>query len=106
MVIIVTTLTGWTVWGLNPIRNKGHLSSPIRPNRLRCSSIRLFSKGLKDQGRDVDHSPPTSAEFKKEWSYTSAPYICLYGVDRDNFTLYHFDLKSYFETPCFVSFTS
>jgi len=39
---IATTLTGWTVRGLNPTRNKGHLPSPVRPDRLRRSSNRLF----------------------------------------------------------------
>jgi hypothetical protein len=32
------------------------------------------------------HSTAVSAEIKNEWSYTSAPSICLHGVDRDNFT--------------------
>lgn len=42
-----------------------------------------YLTGLRGPKRDVDHSPPFSAEFKNEWSYTSAPYICFYGVDRD-----------------------
>jgi hypothetical protein len=29
--------------------------------------------GLKRQGRETDHSPPTSAEVKKMWIYTSTP---------------------------------
>jgi hypothetical protein len=28
-------------------------------------------------------SPPSSAEFKNECSYTSTPSTCVYGVDRD-----------------------
>jgi hypothetical protein len=31
------------------------------------------SPGLKRQGREADHSPPTSAEVKKMWIYTSTP---------------------------------
>jgi hypothetical protein len=27
--------------------------------------------GVKRQGREADHSPPTSAEVKKKWIYTS-----------------------------------
>jgi hypothetical protein len=27
--------------------------------------------GVKRQGREADHSPPTSAEIKKMWMYTS-----------------------------------
>jgi hypothetical protein len=29
--------------------------------------------GVKRQGREADHSPPTSAEVKKVWIYTSTP---------------------------------
>jgi hypothetical protein len=29
--------------------------------------------GVKRQGREVDHSPPTSAEIKEMWIYTSTP---------------------------------
>jgi hypothetical protein len=36
--------------------------------------------------REVDHSPPSSAEVKNEWSCISTPFICLHGMDRDNFT--------------------
>jgi len=38
---------------------------------------------VKWPSREVDHSV---AEVKNEWSYTSAPSICLYGMDRDNCT--------------------
>jgi hypothetical protein len=39
-----------------------------------------LSLGLKRQGREADHSPPSSAEVKEAWSYTSTPLIRLYGV--------------------------
>jgi hypothetical protein len=32
--------------------------------------------GVKRQGRKADHSPPTSAEVKKMWIYTSTPIYC------------------------------
>jgi len=35
---------------------------------------------------EVNHSPPSSAEVKNEWSYTFAPPVCLYGLNRDKFT--------------------
>ena len=38
--------------------------------------------------RDADHSPQSSARIKNMWSYTSTPPICLYGVDRKNFTFF------------------
>jgi hypothetical protein len=38
-------------------------------------------------GHEVDHSPPSSAKVKNEWSHTTTHLICLNGMDRDNFTL-------------------
>jgi len=35
-------------------------------------------------GSEVDHSRPSTAVVKREWSYTSAPPIRLRGVDRGN----------------------
>jgi hypothetical protein len=32
-----------------------------------------LSPGLKRQGREAENSPPTSAEVKKIWIYTSSP---------------------------------
>jgi hypothetical protein len=32
-----------------------------------------LSSGIKLPGREADHSPPTSAEVKKMWIYTSTP---------------------------------
>jgi hypothetical protein len=42
--------------------------------------------------REVDHSTPSGAEVKKEWSYTSTPPIHLHGVDRENFIFNYFFL--------------
>ena len=42
--------------------------------------------GLKRPGREVDNSPQFSTEVENEWIYPSAPPICLYGADRDNYT--------------------
>ena len=41
----------------------------------------LFS-AVKRPGRNVDHTPLSSAEIKNEWSCTSIPAMCL---DSDNF---------------------
>jgi hypothetical protein len=32
-----------------------------------------LSPGVKREGREADHSPPTSADFNKMWIYTSTP---------------------------------
>jgi hypothetical protein len=39
-----------------------------------------LSLGVKQSGREGDHSPPSSAEVKNAWSYTSTPPIRFYGV--------------------------
>jgi hypothetical protein len=36
---------------------------------------------------EVSHTPASSAGVKNEWSYTSAPPICIHGADR-NFTFF------------------
>jgi hypothetical protein len=32
-----------------------------------------LSLGVKRPGREADHSPPSSAEVKNAWNYTSTP---------------------------------
>jgi hypothetical protein len=44
--------------------------------------------GVKRSGSEADHSPPSSAEMKNVWSYTSILNISLHGVHRDNFTVF------------------
>jgi hypothetical protein len=48
--------------------------------------------GVKRPGREADHSPPSSAEVKNAWSYTSTlPFVFMawYLVkNRDNFAFY------------------
>jgi hypothetical protein len=39
-----------------------------------------LSLGVKQPEREVDHSPPCSAEVKNAWSYTSIPPVRLHGV--------------------------
>jgi hypothetical protein len=39
-----------------------------------------LSLGVKQSGREADHSLPSSAEFMNAWSYTSNPPIHLHGV--------------------------
>jgi hypothetical protein len=36
--------------------------------------------GVKRPGREADHPPPSSAEVKNAWSYTSIPPIRLHGM--------------------------
>jgi len=39
-----------------------------------------LSLGAKRPGREANHSPPSSAKFKKGWGYTYTPSIRLHGV--------------------------
>jgi hypothetical protein len=52
-------------------------SFPRRPDQLWGSPNQwipgTLSPGLKLSGRGADHSPPTDAEVKKMWLYTSTP---------------------------------
>jgi len=41
---------------------------------------RGFFLGVKRLGREANHSPPSSAEVKVTWSYTSTPAVRLHGV--------------------------
>jgi hypothetical protein len=49
-----------------------------------------LSLGVKRPGREADHSPPSSAEVKNAWSYTSTPPYAFMAwclvKHRDNFT--------------------
>jgi hypothetical protein len=66
-------------WSLNPGRVKNFLSSKLSRPALRSTQPPIqWVPGVKRPGREVDHSPPTSAEVKKMWIYTSTPR--LHGV--------------------------
>jgi len=64
--------------GSNPDRSKIFFFSPEPSNR--CGTPILLPNryqgpflGVKPSGREVSHSPPSSANFKYEWIYTSTP---------------------------------
>jgi hypothetical protein len=40
----------------------------------------VLTLGVKRPGREADHSPPSSADVKNSWSYTSTPQMRLHGV--------------------------
>jgi hypothetical protein len=63
-----------------PDRNRGFFHYPLRPagsgaHLTSCTTgTRVpIPRGKVRPGRDVDHSPPSSAEVKKVWGYTSSP---------------------------------
>jgi len=66
-----------------------HISPPKRPDRpwsppsTVCLSL---PPGIQETGRDINHSPSTTAEVKNEWRYTSTPPICLQILDTEGVT--------------------
>jgi hypothetical protein len=75
--IMMTVLVSWDftlTWEFFSSTALGPTQPPIKwvPGAL--------SLGVKRPGREADHSPPTSAEDKNAWSYTSTPPIRLRGV--------------------------
>jgi hypothetical protein len=85
--------------GSNLGRDHRSVSPPKRPVRLWGPSSLVFNgyrgsfPGVKRPQREVDHSSPSSAVVRNEWSYTSAPPICLHGMDMDNSTFNPFTWK-------------
>jgi hypothetical protein len=63
----------------NPHKNKNKNKKTSLPINGYWSSF----PGIKRPGCEVDHSPPSNAEIKNEWSYTSAPlYAFMAWTDR------------------------
>lgn len=60
------------------------LLPPKRPERLCCQHKppEMDTGDFARRYNEVNHSPPLTAEVSNEWSYTSAPPICLHGVDK------------------------
>ena len=74
---------GWTVRVSYPGRGESFFPSPKRPIQL----VPVFpTGGNKRPGREVDQSPPSIAEVKNVWSYTSTSPLWLHGVVRDILT--------------------
>jgi hypothetical protein len=74
-------------WGSSPGRGWEFFSSPPCPDPLWGPPSLLsngfqgtLSLGVKRPGSEAGHSPPSSAEFKNAWSYTSTPLISFHGV--------------------------
>jgi hypothetical protein len=78
--------TGWTVRGSNPSRGArffAHVQTGPGAHPASCTMGTGSFPGVKRPGRGADHPPPSSAEVKKEHSYTSIPPLGLrvcYGV--------------------------
>jgi hypothetical protein len=79
--------TSWRGAHLKKHRDNFTFTSP-RPDRFWRPTNQLSYgyvgggsfPGVKRPGREVDHSPPSSAEFNNAWIYTSTLPVCLHGV--------------------------
>jgi hypothetical protein len=90
---------------LNPGRGTRFFASPKPSESLQCSESLLFIGQQSPLAGDERieawiYLSPSVTEVKKEWSYTSTPYIRLHGVDRDKFTSFYILRK-----PCKFSWT-
>jgi hypothetical protein len=77
-VFLVVLCPPWQILCSSPGRGKIVLSTSSRPvlgpTQLPIQWIPgAFSRGVKRPGREADYSPPTSAEVKNTWIYTSTP---------------------------------
>jgi hypothetical protein len=68
---------------------KAQYFSPRRPNRFWDPSS-LLSNGYQRPRREAEHSPPTSAEVKNTWIYTSTPPYVLTAYVRVLISLWLF----------------
>jgi hypothetical protein len=79
---------GWTFTENRDVNVRGNGRTARKPNvsfSKHCQPLiewvpGALSLGLKQPGREADHSPPSSAEVKNAWRYTSTPPIRFHVV--------------------------
>jgi hypothetical protein len=57
------------------------IHSPWGPNNHLFNGYQGLFPELKLPGCEADRSPPSRAEVKNEWRYTSIPPICFHGAE-------------------------
>jgi len=63
-----------------------HLSVlQIGPSSFISYGYWVSLSGVTRPESQVDYSPPSKAEVKNAWRYTSTPPVCFQGVDKDKF---------------------
>jgi len=65
-----------------------HCGSPL------FSVYRIYIPTVKGPGREINHSPPSSAKVKNEWIYEPSPSVSLHVVGRENFNFYDTDTRN------------
>ena len=101
---------GWVVRGSNPDRSKTVFSETsiwLRgpPSLLFIRNWYSFQE-VKQHGRDVNHSPPSKAEVKNEWSYTFTPPIAPWGKDRVSFNFTSLEERFFDVLPLAAGFAN
>jgi len=82
----------WKVENSLPNRGNTYFPFPNHSDQLCSLCSLLFNRhwgsfpGVKQLRCDSDHSPQPRTEVKNKYSYTSAPPICICGLDRVKFT--------------------
>jgi hypothetical protein len=67
-----------------PLRERDFSHVENGPHSLLFGAEILSIPGVKWQGCEVDHSPPSGADIMNKWSHTSIQPICLQVMDREN----------------------
>jgi len=68
-------------WGLGIFLFDTASGPPLGPTQPPIQWVSgAISLGVKPPGSEADHSPPSSAEVKNAWSYTSTSPIRFHGV--------------------------
>jgi hypothetical protein len=87
----------WTVQGSNSDRNEKYLplDNVWGPPSHQFNGYWDSFPRLKQPGREVDLSLPSSAEIANEYSQNSTPFTSLHGADRKNFALPSSECEEY-----------
>ena len=62
----------------------------LGPTKLQCF---CFAPGLKRSGHEIHLWPPSSAEVKNEWSYTSSPHTFMAWTEATLPVIYAFEFR-------------
>jgi hypothetical protein len=60
----------------------------VEPTQLPIQLEPEFFPREKKVGREVNHTPLSTAKLKNAWSYTTTPSIFFHGVNREKFTVF------------------
>jgi len=68
-----TLRAGWSGVRISAVARGFSLPQNVQTGCWTHQASYSVCTGLFPGGRDVDHTPPSNAEVRNEWSYTSAP---------------------------------